>query len=137
VKSDGKRTSCTCHLFGIFLVSWHSKKQQSVALSTAEAGNVADRSYCAQILWLKQQFLDFDLKLGCIPIKCDTTSAINLTKNPFLHSHTKHTEIRHRFLMDHVEKKDVIFECIALNVNLQIFSLSQFHPIYFSKFLGN
>lgn len=41
---------------------------------------------------------------------CDNTGAINLTKNPMLHSRTKHIEIRHYFLRDHVEKDDVIFE---------------------------
>ena len=36
-KIDGKSTSGTCHFLGHSLVSWHSKKQNSVALSTAEA----------------------------------------------------------------------------------------------------
>ena len=41
---------------------------------------------------------------------CNNTSAINLTKNLVLHSRTKHIEIRHHFLRDHVEKGDVSFE---------------------------
>ncbi|WJX12869.1 hypothetical protein P8452_03321 [Trifolium repens] len=86
------------------------KKQVSVALSTAEAEYVAAGSCCSQILWLKQQLLDYDLKLQRVPILCDNTSAINLTKNPVLHSRTKHIEIRHHFLRDHVEKGDVVFE---------------------------
>jgi hypothetical protein len=61
-------------------------------------------------LWLKQQLLDFNVQLESIPIFCDNTSAINLTKNPILHSRTKHIEIRHHFLWDHVEKGDVVFE---------------------------
>ena len=108
-KSDTKSTTGTCHLFGNCLISWHNKKQHSVALSTAEAEYVAAGSCCSQILWIKQQLLDYDLKLGCVPIKCDNTIAINLTKNPVLHSRTKHIEIRHQFLRDHVEKKDVSF----------------------------
>ena len=78
-------------------------------MSTAEAEYVAAGSCCSQILWLKQQLLDYDLKLR-VPILCDNTSAINLTKNPVLHSRTKHIEIRHHFLRDHVEKGDVIFD---------------------------
>lgn len=109
-KSDKKRTSGTCHFFSNSLVSWHSKKQVFVALSTAEAEYVAAGNCCAQILWLKQQLLDFKVKLERIPIFCDNTSAINLTKNPVLHSRTKHIEIRHHFLRDHVEKGVVIFE---------------------------
>ena len=111
-KSDTKSTTGTCHLFGNCLISWHNKKQHSVALSTAEAEYVAAGSCCSQILWIKQQLLDYDLKLGCVPIKCDNTIAINLTKNPVLHSRTKHIEIRHHFLRDHVEKKDVSFEYV-------------------------
>jgi len=111
-KSDRKSTSGTCHFFGNCLTSWHSKKKHSVALSTVEAEYVAVGSCCSQILWVKQQLLDYDLKLGCVPIKCDNTSAINLYKNPVLHSMTKHIEIRHHFLRDHVEKKDVTFEYV-------------------------
>ena len=49
-KMDRKSTSGTCHFLGCSLVSWHSKKQNSVALSTAEAEYVAAGSCCAQIL---------------------------------------------------------------------------------------
>jgi len=111
-KSDRKSTSGTCHLFGNCLILWHSRKQHSVALSTAEAEYVAAGCCCSQILWIKQQLLDYDLKLGCVPIKCDNTSVINLTKNHVLHSRTKHIEIRHHFLSDHVEKKVVSFEYV-------------------------
>ena len=111
-KSDRKSTSDTCHLFGNCLILWHSKNQHSVSISTVEAEYVAAGSCCSQILWIKQQLLDYDLKLGCVPINCDKTSDINLTKKPVLHSRTKHIEIRHYFLRDHVEKKDVTFEYV-------------------------
>ena len=94
------------------LISWHSKKQHGVALSTTKDEYVAAGSCLSQILWIKQQLLDYDLKLSCVPIKCDNTSDINLTKNPVLHSRTKHIKNRHHFLRDHVEKKDVTFEYI-------------------------
>lgn len=92
-KLDRKSTSGTCHFLGYSLVSWFSKKQNSVALSTAEAEYIASGSCCAQILWMKQQLEDFDLHYDHIPIKCDNTSAINLSKNPVQHSQTKHIEI--------------------------------------------
>src|SRR3954471_1321057 len=111
-KSDRKSTSGTYHLFSNSFISWHNKKQVSVALSTAEAEYVAAGSCCAQILWLKQQLIDFGIKLDQIPIMCNNTSAIHLRKNPVLHSRTKHIGIRHHFLRDHVEKGEVIFEHI-------------------------
>nr|KYP41500.1 Copia protein [Cajanus cajan] len=111
-KIDRKSTSRTCHFIGSALVSWHSKKQNSVALSTAEAEYVAAGSWCAQILWMKQQLSDFGLSLDHIPIKCDNNSAINLSKNPVLHSRTKHIEIRHHFLRDCVQKGDCVLEFV-------------------------
>ncbi|RVW49495.1 hypothetical protein CK203_092796 [Vitis vinifera] len=47
---ERKSTSDTCHFLGHSLVSWHSKKQNSVALSTAEAEYIAAGLCCAQIL---------------------------------------------------------------------------------------
>ena len=83
-------------------ISWHSKKQACVALSTAEAEYIVAGSCCAHILWLKQQLADFGLQISKLPLMCDNTSAINLTKNQIQHSRTKHIEIRHHFIRDHV-----------------------------------
>ncbi|XP_042983357.1 uncharacterized protein LOC122312768, partial [Carya illinoinensis] len=109
-KIDRKSTSGACHFLGHALVSWFSKKQNSVALSTAEAEYVAAGSCCAQVLYMKQQLEDFKLMYNHIPIKCDNTSAINLSKNPIQHSRTKHIEIRYHFLRDHVQKGDIMLE---------------------------
>ena len=59
---------------------------------------------------MKQQLEDFKLMYNHIPIKCDNTSAINLSKNPIQHSRTKHIEIRYHFLRDHVQKGDIVLE---------------------------
>ena len=117
-KMDRKSTSGTCHLLGNALVSWHSKKQASVALSTTEAEYVAAGSCCAQIIWMKQQLSDFGINLKTVPIKCDNTSAINLTKNPVYHSRTKHIEIRHHFIRDHVQKGDCLIEFVETSKQL-------------------
>jgi len=117
-KLDRKSTSGTCHILGNALVSWHSKKQVSVALSTAEAEYVAAGSCCAQILWMKQQLMDYGVVLDHIPIKCDNTSAINLSKNPIQHSRTKHIEIRHHFIRDHVLKGDCVLEFVESSKQL-------------------
>ena len=54
-KLDRKSTSKTCHLLGSSLVSWNSKKQACVALSTTEAEYIVTGSCCAQSLWMEQQ----------------------------------------------------------------------------------
>ena len=94
------------------LISWFSKKQHSVALSTTETEYIATGSCCAQVLWMKQQLEDFGITIDHIPIKCDNTSAISLTKNPIQHSRTKHIEIRHHFIRDHVQKGDVVIKFV-------------------------
>ena len=93
-------------------MSWNCKRQAYVALSTAKAKYIAARSCCAQSLWMKKHLEDFGVSLDHIPMKCDNTSAINLIKNPAMHSRTKHIEIRHHFLRDHVSKGDSCIEFI-------------------------
>ncbi|XP_070022796.1 uncharacterized mitochondrial protein AtMg00810-like [Nicotiana sylvestris] len=51
---DRKSTSGICHFLGSFIISWGTRKQNSVALSTVEAEYVAATSCCAQLLWIKQ-----------------------------------------------------------------------------------
>jgi hypothetical protein len=112
-KIDRKSTSGTCHFLGHSLVSWFSKKQNSVALSTAEAEYVVAGSCCAQSLYIKQQLEDFKILFDHIPIRCDNTSAISLSKNPIQHSRTKHIEIRYHFIRDHVQKGDIELEFVS------------------------
>ena len=79
---DKKSASGMAHFFGPYLVSWATKKQHSVVMSTAEAEYVTAASYCAQLLGIRQQLRDFYVDTGCIPIFCDNISAINISKNP-------------------------------------------------------
>ncbi|KAI3715560.1 hypothetical protein L6452_22546 [Arctium lappa] len=70
-KVDRKSTTGSYQLLGGNLVSWSSKKQNSVSTSTAEAEYVVARSCCAQILWMKNQLQDYDKFYSHIPILCD------------------------------------------------------------------
>ncbi|KAK8548035.1 hypothetical protein V6N12_060962 [Hibiscus sabdariffa] len=81
-KIDRKSTSDTFQFLGNMLISWFSKKQNSVALSTTKTKYISAGSCCAQVLWMKQQLLDYGIDVGTIPIKCDNTSDICLTTNP-------------------------------------------------------
>ncbi|XP_070005273.1 secreted RxLR effector protein 161-like [Nicotiana sylvestris] len=101
---DRKSTSGMAHFLGSCLISWGTRKQNSVALSTAEAQYIATISYCAQLLWIKQQLEDFGVLTESVPLLCDNTSALNMAKNPVQHKRTKHIDARHHFLRDNVEK---------------------------------
>ena len=87
-----------------------SKRKNSVALSTAEAEYIAACACCAQILYLKQTLLDYGVVLEKVPLLCDNESAVKLANNPVQHSRTKHIDIRHHFIRDHVAKNDISLE---------------------------
>jgi hypothetical protein len=55
---DRRSTSGTTFYLGDFLVSWLSKKQSSVSLSTTEAEYIASTTCCTQVLWMKQTLQD-------------------------------------------------------------------------------
>jgi hypothetical protein len=83
------------------------KKQNSVALSTAEAEYIAAGHCCAQLLWMRQTLRDYGYKLTKVPLLCDNESAIRMADNPVEHSRTKHIAIRYHFLRDHQQKRDI------------------------------
>ena len=104
---DRKSTSGMAQFIGPCLVSWGSRKQNCIALSTTEAEYIAAAACASQMLWLKQQLDDYGIALGALEIKCDNTSAISVSKNLVHHSRTKHIDVRHHFLRDHVEKGNI------------------------------
>ena len=63
------------------------------------------------MLWMKAQLEDYQIYESNIPIFCDNTSAICLSKNPILHSKAKHIEIKHHFLRDYVQKGILNLNC--------------------------
>ena len=79
---DRKSTSGMAHFLGSSLVSWGTKKQNSVALSTAEAEYVVATACCSQLLSIRQHLEDFGIHIKAIPLMCDNTSAVSMGKNP-------------------------------------------------------
>jgi hypothetical protein len=117
-KVDRKCTSGTCQFLGRSLVSWSSKKQTFVALSTAEAEYVIAGQCCVQLLWMRQTLWDFGYNLSKVPLLCDNESAIHLADNPIEHSRTKHIDIRHHFLRDHQQRGDINIYHISIENQL-------------------
>ena len=105
-------------MLGRSLVSWTSKKQNSVALSTVEAEYIAVGACCAQIL-------DYGVVLEKVPLLCDNESVVKLANNLVQHSRTKHIDIHHHFLRDHVAKNDISLEGVRPRINWQISSLNR------------
>jgi hypothetical protein len=106
-KIDRKSTSGGCHLLGKSLVSWTSKKQNSVALSTTKAEHIAAGACCTQILYRKQTPLDY-VVLEKVHLLCDNESVVKIANNHVQHPRTKHIDMHHHFLRDHVARGYII-----------------------------
>ncbi|GJU21039.1 copia protein [Tanacetum coccineum] len=115
---DRKSTSGVCTFVGCCLTSWMSKKQTTLAISTTEAEYVSAEKACQQALWMKEALVDYKVKLNDVPVLCDNKGAIYLSKNPVLHSRTKHIEIRHHFLHDNIQKGNISIEKVASEDNI-------------------
>ncbi|GJW07190.1 hypothetical protein Tco_1569613, partial [Tanacetum coccineum] len=103
-KDTFKSTSDEAQFLGEKLVSWSSKKQDCMALSTAEAEYVSLSVFCAQVLWMRTQLTNYGFHFNKIPIYYDSKSAIAISCNPVQHSRTKHIAVRNHFIKEHVEK---------------------------------
>ena len=67
---------------------------------------------------MKQTLKDYGVHLKHVPLYCDNESTIKIANNPVQHSKTKHIEIRHHFLRDHVMKEDI--DIIHVNTEEQL-----------------
>nr|GFA37875.1 hypothetical protein [Tanacetum cinerariifolium] len=98
-----KSTSGGIQFLGDKLVSWMSKKQDCIAMSSAEAEYVVLSASCAQIMWMRTQLQDYGLHYNKIPLYCDSQSSIAILCNPVQHSHTKLIHTRYHLIKEQVE----------------------------------
>nr|GFC13662.1 hypothetical protein [Tanacetum cinerariifolium] len=93
-KDSFKSTFGGAQFLGEKLVSWSSKKQDCMALSTVEEEYLSLSACCAQVLWMQTQLMDYGFNFTKIPIYCDSKSAIAISCNPVQHSRTKHIAVQ-------------------------------------------
>eukprot|EP00253_Pinus_taeda_P005315 PITA_05315 len=105
-----QRRSTSGYVFNLFggAVSWMSKKQSVVALSTTEAEYVAATHASKKAVWLQRLCSSMGLVQEAIRIDCDGQSAIFLAKNPAYHSKAKHIDVQYHFLRNMIEDKKVL-----------------------------
>jgi hypothetical protein len=104
---DERKSSSGGEFFlGDSLVAWVSKKQGSIYVSTTEAKYIIVATCCTQILWMIQTLANLKVTYtDPIPLHCDNTSSISVSKNLVLHSKTKHVPIKYHFLREQVTNK--------------------------------
>eukprot|EP00253_Pinus_taeda_P018095 PITA_18095 len=105
-----QRRSTSGYMFNLFggAVSWMSKKQYVVALSTTEVEYMAATHARKEEIWLQRLCSSMGLVQGAIRIDCDSQSAIFLAKNLSYHLKTKHIDVQYHFVRDMIDDKKVL-----------------------------
>ena len=115
-----KRKSTTGYVFTIAggAVSWISKLQTVVALSTTEAEYMAATQACKEAIWIKRLMDELGHKQEKIVLFCDSQSALHIARNPAFHSRTKHIGVQYHFVREVVEDGSVDMQKIHTKENL-------------------
>jgi hypothetical protein len=113
------RRSTTGYVFTIggTTVSWISKLQKVVALSTIEVEYVAAIEASKEMIWLQRFMEELGKKQENSQLYCDSQSAIHLAKNSAFHLKTKHIQLRYHFIRSTLEDGQLKLEKIHTSQN--------------------
>jgi|SRR5579871_5521089 len=117
-KDTRRSTSGYTFNIGSGAISWSSKRQPTVALSTCEAEYMAQTQAAKEAIWLKGLLVELsdmhnnELNPSAVILYGDNQGAIALAKNPVFHGRTKHIDIQHHFVREKVDSGDICLEYI-------------------------
>jgi hypothetical protein len=118
-KIDRKSTTGYCTFINNNLMSWQSKKQPTVALSTTEAEYMALVEVTKEVLWIKMMLEELGKQVTTpITIYVDNQSTIKFSENDVSRDRTKHIDIKHFFVKDEIEKQTIIIKWVATDKQL-------------------
>lgn len=129
---DRKSTSGYVFILSSGAVSWSSKKQPIVTLSTTEAEFIAAALCACQAVWIRRILQELEHNQdGSTTIHCDSSSAIKLCKNPVLHGRCKHIDVRFHFIRELTSKGVVeVTHCQTQNQVADIMTKPLKHDIF-------
>lgn len=99
-------------------ISWKSRKQKSVAISSTEAATyMALTEATGEAVYLRRFLSKFDILVEerAIEIYCNNQSAAKFVQNPVFHGRTKHIDIRHHYIRE-IYQKGIIGICIHMQM---------------------
>ena len=100
-------------------VSWESKRQETVALSTVEAEYMGFSRATTQVLWISKYFTEIGLPTPKpIVVHMDNNGSISHNLNDKNHHRTKHIDVRHHFIKDQVKCGNITFQYIPSSENI-------------------
>jgi hypothetical protein len=114
-----RSTSRYCFFIGSSLISWRSKKQNTVSRSSSEAEYRSLSFSACELQWIL--YLLHDLHITCVrpaALYCDNQSAIHIASNPVFHERTKHLEIDCHFVRNKVQEG--IFKLLPISTKSQL-----------------
>jgi hypothetical protein len=119
--SDADRKSISGYVFVLAggTVAWSAKKQNTVALSTAEVEYTAATHCAKQVLWYRSLFQELELYVPkTSTIFTDNQAAVSIVHHPEFYSRTKHIDISLHFLRDLVQNGTLDMVYIRTEDNL-------------------
>ena len=111
-----KSTSGYVFLLNKGAISWCSKKQTCIALSTMEAEFIACSVAVQEAVWLRRFFGNLGIRGDCvelITVYCDNQATITFTKDPKYYSRTKHIDTKNNYIRDIIAKQEVTVQYIS------------------------
>jgi hypothetical protein len=101
-------------------ISWRSKKQTSVSMSTTESEYMALSSAAREAIWLSKLFgsLTPTEEALVIEIMEDNKSTISLTRNPIISDRSKHIDTHYHFVREKIKEKKLVVTYIHTNDNI-------------------
>jgi hypothetical protein len=116
---DRRSVTWICFSLIFATMSWASRKQKFVALSTAEAEYIAAYDACTEAMWLyKLVYGLFDQVLDSTVIYFDNHICVKLSEKPMFHDKLKHIDIEYYFLHDRLQRGEVVLQYIFTNEHI-------------------
>lgn len=109
---DRRSTTGWIFQYGGGAVSWKSRRQPTVALSTTEGEYMAMSDAAKEAMWLRRLADDLGCKEGVVKMFFDNQGAGALSINEGIHKRTKHIDVRHHFIRDCIQSKKISIEYI-------------------------